>query len=115
MGILVSCCQFILIPLQLIVRLDLFLKASRLIKRRTIAREMCENGRVFVNGLEAKPAKEVKLGDRITLKFSSRIVELEVIGLFTAISRKIPPVELYQVVSETRRPKERDLWSENLS
>jgi len=97
------------------VRLDLFLKASRLVKRRIIARELCEKGRVFVNGLEAKPAKEVKLGDRITLKFSSRIIDLEVIGRFSTISRKILPEELYRVVSETRMPKDRDLWSEDLS
>jgi len=97
------------------VRLDLFLKASSLVKRRTIAREMCENGRVFVNGSEAKPAKKVKLGDRITLKFSSRIIDLEVLGRFSAISRKVLPEELYRVVSETCMPKDRDLWSENLS
>lgn len=97
------------------MRLDLFLKASRLVKRRTIAKVMCENGRVCVNGLEAKPAKGVKLGDRITLKFSSRIIDLEVLGESSTISRKILPDELYRVVSEKRMPKDRDLWSENLS
>ncbi len=102
-------CQFALIPLQLIVRLDLFLKTSRLVKRRTIAREMCEKGRVFVNGHDAKPAKEVKQGDRITMKFSSRIIDLEVLSTLFAISRKILPEELYRVVSETRLNKDKDL------
>jgi ribosomal 50S subunit-recycling heat shock protein len=97
------------------VRLDLFLKTSRLVKRRTTAREMCENGRVFVNGLEAKPAKEVKEGDRITLKFSSRIIDLEVLCKLSPISQKILHEELYRVVSETRLLKDRDLWNENLS
>jgi ribosomal 50S subunit-recycling heat shock protein len=97
------------------VRLDLFLKTSRLVKRRTIAREMCENGRVFVNGLQAKPAKDVKQGDRITMKFSSRIIDLEVLSIIIAISRKILPEELYRVVSETRLPKDKNLWNENLS
>ncbi len=98
------------------MRLDLFLKISRLIKRRAIAREMCENGRVLVNGIGVKPAKEVKQGDRITLKFSSRTtIDLEVLGGLSAISQKILPEELYQVISETRLPKDEDLWIKNLS
>ncbi len=97
------------------MRLDLFLKNSRLVKRRTIARDMCEKGRVLVNGLQAKPAKEVKQGDRITMKFSSRIIDLEVLSTLFTISRKILPEELYRVVSETRLNKDRDLWNENLS
>jgi ribosomal 50S subunit-recycling heat shock protein len=97
------------------VRLDLFLKTSRLVKRRAIAREMCENGRLFVNGLQAKPAKDVKQGDRITMKLSSRIIDLEVLSILIAISRKILPEELYRVVSETRLPKDKNLWNENLS
>ncbi len=98
------------------MRLDLFLKTGKLIKRRAIAREMCENGRVLVNGIGAKPAKEVKQGDRITLKFSSHTtIELEVLGGLSAISRKNLPEELYQVISETRLPKDEDLWSKNLS
>ncbi len=88
------------------MRLDLFLKTSRLVKRRTVAQEMCIAGRVLVNGHEAKPAKEVKQGDVITLKFSSRIVELEIAGMLDASSRKTSPEELYRVKSETRLPKE---------
>lgn len=96
------------------VRLDLFLKASRLIKRRAIAREMCDNGRVLLNGHDAKPAKEVKPGDVITLKFSSKRIELEVLGVIAAFSRKTPPEELYRIKSEKRLPKETVLWNENL-
>jgi ribosomal 50S subunit-recycling heat shock protein len=88
------------------MRLDLFLKTSRLIKRRTIAQEMCIAGRVLVNGQEAKPAKEVKRGDIITLKFSSRIVDLEIIGMLDSSSHKMSGEELYRVKSETRLPKE---------
>jgi ribosomal 50S subunit-recycling heat shock protein len=88
------------------VRLDLFLKTSRLVKRRSVAQEMCIAGRVMVNGHEAKPAKDVKPGDVITLKFSSRIVDLEIIGMPNASSRKMSPDELYQVKSEVRLPKE---------
>jgi ribosomal 50S subunit-recycling heat shock protein len=88
------------------MRLDLFLKTSRLVKRRTVAQEMCSGGRVLVNGHEAKPAKDVKPGDTVTLKFSSRIVELEIVGMLTSSSRKTLPEELYRVISETRLPKE---------
>jgi ribosomal 50S subunit-recycling heat shock protein len=91
------------------VRLDLFLKTCRLIKRRTLARDMCDNGRVLVNGRKAKPAKEMKQGDIVTLKFSSRSIDLEVLGLFTAPSRKKQPEELYRIILETRALKERDL------
>jgi ribosomal 50S subunit-recycling heat shock protein len=88
------------------MRLDLFLKTSRLVKRRAVAQEMCVAGRVLVNGHEAKPAKEVKPGDVIALKFSSRIVDLEIVGMLNASSRKMSPEELYRVKSETRLPKE---------
>ena len=88
------------------MRLDLFLKTSRLIKRRTLAREMCENGRVLVNGREAKPSKEMKQGDVVTLKFSSRSIDLEVLD---ALSAGKTPEERYRIVSETRVPKESDL------
>ena len=88
------------------MRLDLFLKTSRLVKRRTVAQEMCGAGRVLVNGREAKPAKEVKQGDIITLRFSSRIIDLEIVGMLNASTRKMTPEELYRVRSETRLPKE---------
>lgn len=80
-----------------------------------MAREMCDKGRALVNGHEAKPAKEVKQGDVVTLKFSSRVIELEIIRLPAASSKKTPPEELYRVRSDTRLPKEKDLWNENLS
>jgi ribosomal 50S subunit-recycling heat shock protein len=87
------------------VRLDLFLKASRLVKRRTIAQEMCDAGRVRVNGRAAKPAKEVKPGDRLALTYASRIYEVEIVAV-PASSRisKTPPEELYRVTGEQRRP-----------
>jgi ribosomal 50S subunit-recycling heat shock protein len=96
------------------VRLDLFLKTSRLVKRRTIAQEMCGAGRVLVNDHAAKPAKEVNKGDVITLKFSTRIVDLIVIELPTS-SKKVPPEAFYTVKSEKRLPREKDLWNENPS
>ena len=56
------------------MRLDLFLKQTTLIKRRTIAKELAEKGKVFVNGRIAKPSSEVRSGDAIKLVLGSRIV-----------------------------------------
>jgi ribosomal 50S subunit-recycling heat shock protein len=89
------------------VRLDLFLKSSRLVKRRTIAQEMCGAGRVRVNGQTAKPAKEVKPGDRLVLTYVSRLLEVEVLVVpATSKHVKAPPEELYRVVSEQRTQQE---------
>jgi ribosomal 50S subunit-recycling heat shock protein len=87
------------------VRLDLFLKASRLVKRRTIAQEMCDAGRVLVNGQQAKPAKEIKPGDLLALTYAARVREVEVLVVPASSKNvKAPPEELYRVLSEQRLP-----------
>ena len=64
------------------MRLDKFLKVSRLIKRRTVANEVSDMGRVYVNGNSAKPAKQIKEGDEIKIEYSNRTI--------TAIVLKVP-------------------------
>ena len=54
------------------MRLDKFLKVSRLIKRRTVANEVSDMGRVLVNGNNAKPSKQIKVGDTITIEYATR-------------------------------------------
>ncbi len=54
------------------MRIDKFLKNSRLIKRRTIAKDACDQGKILVNGKEAKPGTEVKVGDQVTLDFGPK-------------------------------------------
>lgn len=61
------------------MRLDKFLKVSRLIKRRTVANTVSEMGRVFVNGNSAKPSKQLKVGDIIEIEYSNRIEKVEVL------------------------------------
>lgn len=61
------------------MRLDKYLKVSRLIKRRTVANEACDNGRISVNGRVVKASYEVKPGDRIKIAMGSRTVAVEVI------------------------------------
>ena len=56
------------------MRVDKFLKLSRLIKRRTLAKEVAENERVLVNDKVVKPSKEIHLGDKITIEFGNKIV-----------------------------------------
>ena len=63
------------------MRLDKFLKVSRLIKRRTVANEACDAGRVLVNGKTAKASVKVKPGDVIEIQFGTRIVKVEVLEL----------------------------------
>ena len=61
------------------MRLDKYLKVSRLIKRRTVANEACDNGRISVNGRVVKASYEVKVGDRIELAMGPRTVAVEVV------------------------------------
>ena len=61
------------------MRLDKYLKVSRLIKRRTVANEACDNGRISVNGRVVKASYEVKVGDKIELAMGPRTVAVEVL------------------------------------
>ena len=61
------------------MRIDKFLKVSRLIKRRTVANTVSEMGRVFVNGNTAKPAKQLKVGDIIEIEYANRTEKYEVL------------------------------------
>ena len=61
------------------MRLDKYLKVSRLIKRRTVANEACDNGRISVNGRVVKASYEVKVGDRIEISMGPRTVAVEVV------------------------------------
>ncbi|MBE5890726.1 MAG: RNA-binding S4 domain-containing protein [Lachnospiraceae bacterium] len=63
------------------MRLDKFLKVSRLIKRRSVANEACDNGRVMVNGKVAKASVNVKVGDIIEILFGQRTVKVRVLAL----------------------------------
>ena len=63
------------------MRLDKWLKVSRLIKRRTVANEACDNGLVTVNGKPARASYEVKEGDKISLRFGARTITVEVVSV----------------------------------
>ena len=61
------------------MRLDKFLKVSRLIKRRTVAKEACDNGRISVNGRVVRASYEVKVGDKLEIPMGTRTVAVEVV------------------------------------
>lgn len=65
------------------MRLDKFLKVSRIIKRRTVANEAADSGRVAVNGKTVKPSYEVKIGDIVEIKFGDKISKFEILKLPT--------------------------------
>ena len=77
------------------MRLDKYLKVSRLVKRRTVANEACDAGRVMINGKTAKASAEVKVGDVIEIGFGNRSVKAEVLAVQDAV-RKEDAQELFR-------------------
>lgn len=84
------------------MRLDKYLKVSRLIKRRTLAKEVAENERILVNDKLAKPSKELKIGDVITIEFGNRVVKVRVASL-EATTKKADALSLYEFISEEKK------------
>jgi ribosomal 50S subunit-recycling heat shock protein len=83
------------------MRLDKFLKVSRLIKRRTLAKEVCDQGRIQINGRPSKASSEVKAGDLLTITFGTKVVEAKVNAIADHVSKN-QAAELYTVVSENK-------------
>ena len=79
------------------MRLDKYLKVSRLIKRRTVAREACDGGRVSVNGRTAKAGSSVKEGDIVEIAFGTRTVKVEVTSVAETV-RKEEAKEMYRYI-----------------
>ncbi|HCO29679.1 MAG TPA: RNA-binding protein [Lachnospiraceae bacterium] len=77
------------------MRLDKYLKVSRLIKRRTVANEACDAGRVLVNGKPAKASVAVKVGDKIEIQFGNKTVAVEVLSVEDNVKKELAK-EMYQ-------------------
>lgn len=80
------------------MRLDKFLKVSRLIKRRTVANTVSDMGRVLVNGNPAKPAKQLKVGDIIEIEYSNRVEKIEVLVVPTGNVSVQDADKLYKII-----------------
>ena len=83
------------------MRLDKFLKVSRLIKRRTVANDACDSERISVNGKSAKASYHVKIGDLITVAFGSKSVTVRVLEI-KETTKKAESAGMYEIVSETQ-------------
>ncbi len=81
------------------MRLDKYLKVSRLIKRRTVANEACDAERIEVNGKRAKASYDVKIGDLISVMFGNRAVTVRVLDI-RETTKKSESVGMYEVISE---------------
>ncbi|HWO76043.1 MAG TPA: RNA-binding S4 domain-containing protein [Bacillus sp. (in: firmicutes)] len=87
------------------MRLDKFLKVSRLIKRRTLAKEVAEQGRITINGNEAKASTIVKEGDELSIRFGQKLVTVQVNEIKENV-RKEEADQMYTVISEKRLNEE---------
>ncbi len=85
------------------MRLDLYLKTSRLVKRRSVAKEFCLAGRVSVNGRESEPSRDVRVGDRIAIRYERRTIEVEVLQTPERAGR-VSAEELYRITADHRTP-----------
>lgn len=82
------------------MRLDKYLKVSRLIKRRTVANEACDASRISVNGRAAKASYDVKLGDKITVSFGQKSVTVRVLDIKDT-TKKSNAALMYEIIDET--------------
>ncbi len=91
---------------QKMMRLDSYLSEVRLIKRRTQGKEACERGLVLQDGKVAKPGKDVKLGQVITINFANRTLEVEVLGIPSGNVKKEKAQTFYRIIREERKKEE---------
>ncbi|WP_409021580.1 RNA-binding S4 domain-containing protein [Dellaglioa sp. P0083] len=81
------------------MRLDKFLKVSRIIKRRTVAKEIADKGRITINDKIAKSSTDVVVGDELTIQFGNKTLTVRVMAL-KETTKKAESIDLYEVVSE---------------
>ena len=81
------------------MRLDKYLKVARIIKRRTVSKDIISFGQVSINNKKAKPSSEVKIGDFITLQLGNRLITIEVLSINDKI-KKEEALNLYKIIDE---------------
>ncbi|WLR48454.1 RNA-binding S4 domain-containing protein [Halobacillus litoralis] len=81
------------------MRLDKFLKISRLIKRRTLAKEVADQGRISINGAQSKAASNVAVGDELTIQFGQKVLTIEVKSLKENVTKN-EATTLYEIKKE---------------
>lgn len=79
------------------MRIDKFLKVSRILKRRTLSKEACEKGKVLINGREVKPAHQIKIGDECELQFTGGSVKFRILNIKETV-KKDEAASLYEII-----------------
>jgi ribosomal 50S subunit-recycling heat shock protein len=92
------------------MRIDKWLKVSRIMKRRTVSQELAKNQRVEINGKIVKPSKEVLVGDEVSVQFGSRKITVKVLSV-DEVKRKKEASEMYEILKEERieTPEQNDV------
>lgn len=79
------------------MRIDKFLKVSRILKRRTVAREACDGGKVIINGKEVKPSHPVKPGDEVEIAYASGTLKFKILEVKETV-KKDEAASLYEII-----------------
>lgn len=83
------------------MRLDKYLKVSRIIKRRPVAKEVADKGRIKVNGVLAKSSTDLKINDEIEIRFGNKLLVVRVLEMKDS-TKKEDALSMYEIISETR-------------
>ncbi|MCB2877278.1 RNA-binding S4 domain-containing protein [Streptococcus suis] len=90
------------------MRLDKYLKVSRIIKRRTVAKEVADKGRIKVNGILAKSSTDLKVNDQVEIQFGNKLLTVKVIEMKDS-TKKEDALKMYEIISEKRIEKDEEI------
>ena len=90
------------------MRLDKYLKVSRIIKRRTVAKEVADKGRIKVNGILAKSSTDLKADDLVEIRFGNKLLTVKVLELHDS-TQKEDALKMYEIISEVRVKKKKKI------
>ena len=89
------------------MRIDKYLKVSRLIKRRTVAKDVCVGEKIKINGRIVKPSAEIKVGDRVVLEFGNHVIEVQVLATPNSVKANEAQT-LYELIRDERKTESDD-------
>lgn len=90
------------------MRLDKYLKVSRIIKRRTVAKEVADKGRIKVNGILAKSSTDLKVNNQVEIQFGNKLLTVKVLEMKDS-TKKEDALKMYEIISEKRIEKDEEI------
>ncbi|HEM6456063.1 TPA: RNA-binding S4 domain-containing protein [Streptococcus suis] len=90
------------------MRLDKYLKVSRIIKRRTVAKEVADKGRIKVNGILAKSSTDLKVNDQVEIQFGNKLLTVKVLEMKDS-TKKEDALKMYEIINEKRIEKDEEI------